>query len=35
MGGEKAAVDLEMEEQNDDMKELDAWLNSGAVEIIG
>jgi hypothetical protein len=35
MEGEKAAVDLEMEEQNDDMKELDAWLNSGAVEIIG
>ncbi|KAF7337997.1 ATP-dependent DNA helicase MER3 [Mycena venus] len=33
--GEKGPVDFEMEEQDDDMKELDAWLNSGAVEIIG
>ncbi|KAF7363796.1 ATP-dependent DNA helicase MER3 [Mycena sanguinolenta] len=34
MDGEKENVDFE-EEQDDDMKELDAWLNSGAVEIIG
>jgi hypothetical protein len=31
----KENVDLELEEQDDDMNELDAWLNSGAVEIVG
>jgi hypothetical protein len=33
--GGQGTVAFEMEEQDDDMKELDAWLNSGAVEIIG
>ncbi|KAJ7047198.1 P-loop containing nucleoside triphosphate hydrolase protein [Mycena alexandri] len=28
-------VEVEMEEQDDDMNEFDAWLNSGAVEIVG
>ncbi|KAJ6531293.1 hypothetical protein B0H19DRAFT_1242397 [Mycena capillaripes] len=31
----KGIFELEMEEQDDDMNELDAWLNSGAVEIVG
>ncbi|KAJ7172122.1 Sec63 Brl domain-containing protein [Mycena filopes] len=34
-GGEKVEVKGEMDEQDDDMDALDAWLNSGAVEIVG
>ncbi|KAJ7256507.1 Sec63 Brl domain-containing protein [Mycena haematopus] len=35
MNAGKTNADFETEEQDDDMKELDAWLNSGAVEIVG
>ncbi|KAJ7685543.1 P-loop containing nucleoside triphosphate hydrolase protein [Mycena polygramma] len=33
--GKGAEMGAEKEEQDDDMNELDAWLNSGAVEIVG
>lgn len=32
--GGKETWDAEMDEEDDDLKELDAWLNSGAVEIV-
>ncbi|KAJ7481219.1 inner membrane protein import complex subunit Tim54-domain-containing protein [Mycena galericulata] len=33
-GGLKGTLNIEMDEQDDDLNELDAWLNSGAVEIV-